>query len=57
MYVCEYDQEIAQSHTADQHIAPRGRSTEYIITISYIFDESLSFDGYALYGRPKLTRG
>ena len=27
--VSEYDQEAAQSHTADQATAPRGRATEY----------------------------
>ena len=26
----EYDQDIPQSHTADQHMAPRGRATEHL---------------------------
>ena len=25
----EYDQEIPQSHTADQHMTPQGRSSEH----------------------------
>ena len=28
--VSEYDQEIQQSHTADQPTAPRGRATEHL---------------------------
>ena len=28
--VSEYDQEISQSHTADQPTAPRGRATEHV---------------------------
>ena len=28
--VSEYDQEISQSHTADQPMAPRGRTTEHL---------------------------
>ena len=28
--VSEYDQEIPQSHTADQPMAPRGRATEHL---------------------------
>ena len=28
--VSDYDQEIPQSHTADQHTAPRERATEHL---------------------------
>ena len=28
--VSEYDQEIPQSHTADQPMAPRGRATKHL---------------------------
>ena len=35
----EYDQEIPQPHTADQHTAPRGRTTRFIVTIN-LFDSN-----------------
>ena len=31
--VSEYDQEIPQTHTADQPMTPRGRVTEHVVTI------------------------
>ena len=31
--VSEYDQEMLQSHTADQPMTPRGRVTEHVVTI------------------------
>ena len=33
--VCEYDQEILQSHTADQPTAPWGRATEHLSKSTY----------------------
>ena len=32
--VSEYDQEIPQSHTADQLMAPQGRVTETLCTVT-----------------------